>query len=829
MPISSTERPRTRLLPALFAFLAATLSATPAPAQISTTGPFRLLEVIEVSDHDDQADITMAFACSMRFVANVPASEGKEVRIQLAPLPDCRLSPLSQIPSELPPVSGGGNILESARLESLAPGQVTVTLLFKKSERFVIAQGVDQHTLRLRLIDRARGRGKVLIGSTAPEAVSNFAINLESQPKPFEPADIERAHERLKAPAFVSEVMVDGDKWYRLRVGPINRRSEADRLLNLALPDYPRAWLAIGDDEVTSDANTTPAQLGLPAVQKPGSDAPLPPAELKKTLSAARSALSAHDYPEAIKLLTKLQRQPEFPDRSKAQELLGLARERAGQFAHAKAEYQEYLRLYPQGEAAERVAFRLKALRAAEAKARTGRDVSGEQRGWSINAGFSQTARYDGTRIKSGAPPPNTQAIPDPNALSSNSLFTDGDLFARRRGETYDFLGRVSAGYGKTFSAGTGSSSRVSLASVELLDRPLGLLGRVGRQISNNNGLLGAFDGALVSWQATPAWAVQAAAGYPVEQLSLAPKTNERFETMALAYTPPNQHWDASVFVVEQTFDGLRDRRAVGLNGRYLNSWGSLVGVLDYDVGFKSLNTASLLGTMQLPSRWTLSLDAERRNSPVLTSRNALIGQSVSDLNALLAQVGSAEQIYFLARARTPITDDYSVTASRPIGQRYQFTSIVSASRTGPTQTVGAVQGDPASGWLLTYQAQFAATNFWTQGDFNVITLTDSKTLAGRLDSVALTSRFPITKSWRMGPRLSIDRLAQDTNSSNELTFLPSMLLDWQRNNKLLQIDFGGELGRRLATIQIQNGQFVQSQNLTRYYVSVSYRINFTK
>jgi len=92
----------------------------------------------------------------------------------------------------------------------------------------VIAQGVDPRGLRLRLIDRARGRGKILVGQ-ATEAVSNFAINLDSQPKPFAPADVELAHERLKAPAFVSEAVVDGEKWYRLRVGPIERRAEADR------------------------------------------------------------------------------------------------------------------------------------------------------------------------------------------------------------------------------------------------------------------------------------------------------------------------------------------------------------------------------------------------------------------------------------------------------------------------------------------------------------------------------------------------------------------------------------------------------------------------
>ncbi len=105
-----------------------------------------------------------------------------------------------------------------------------------------------------------------------------------------------------------------------------------------------------------------------------------------------------------------------------------------------------------------------------------------------------------------------------------------------------------------------------------------------------------AFDKRLfVSWQFRPSWALNVAAGYPVEQLQLAPQTDERFETLALAYTPPGAHWDASVFVAHQRFQELTDREAVGANLRYLASKVSLVSVFDYDIFYHSLNTASLL------------------------------------------------------------------------------------------------------------------------------------------------------------------------------------------------------------------------------------------
>jgi tetratricopeptide (TPR) repeat protein len=807
--------------------LLAALGARGAFAQIGISGPARLVNVIEVNDHEDQVDLTMVFNCSMRFITSLPASEGKQVHIQLAPMPDCGVSPLSQLLAETPPVSGGANILTAARVDSMAPGQITVTLDFKKSERFVIAQGVDPRGLRLRLIDRARGRGKILVGQ-GTEAVSNFAINLDSQPKPYAPADVELAHQRLKAPAFVSEAVVDGEKWYRLRVGPIERRAEADRLLNLALPDYPRAWLAIGDDAVTSDLNATMAQVA-PPVERMGSDAALPPEVLKTTMADARTAMSARDYPKAIALLTKLQRQPEFPERAHAQELLGLARERSGQLAHAKAEYEEYLRRYPHGEAAERVAFRLRILRAAEAKARTGREGSGETQGWEVSGGVAQLARYDGSRLSNGALPPNSQPVPATPTVTDNALFSDVDLLARRRGETFDWIGRLSAGYDKSFTQdqfALGNPTRVSLASVEVLDRSLGLLGRLGRQTSNANGILGSFDGLFLSWQFKPSWAINAAAGYPVEQLILAPQTQERFETLALAYTPPNAHWDGSLFAATQQFEGLRDRQAVGMEGRYLASHASLVAVLDYDTAYHSLNTASVLGTLQLPARWSVSFDAERRNSPVLTTRNALIGQTFTDLTQL-EQVFTPAQIYQLALDRTPITENYSVTATRPLGSLVQLTTIVSATQTGAQPASGGVAAVPATGLLLTYQGQLYASNLWHPGDFSVLSLTHGNTEVGRIDSLGFTTRFPLGGAWRLGPRFSVDRLNTITDGSTETTYIPSMLLDYQRGNKLFQLDMGGELGKREAFLQLPNGAFVQTQNTTRYYISVSYRISF--
>ncbi|MBV8144807.1 MAG: hypothetical protein JO184_07355, partial [Gammaproteobacteria bacterium] len=249
---------------------------------------------------------------------------------------------------------------------------------------------------------------------------------------------------------------------------------------------------------------------------------------------------------------------------------------------------------------------------------------------------------------------------------------------------------------------------------------------------------------------------------------------------------------------------------------------------LDHDTFYHSLNTASLLGTLQLPARWNLSFDTERRNSPVLTTGNAHIGQPFTDLHQM-QQVFTDQQIYQLARDRTAVSSYYSFTATRPLGQRFQFTAIASATQTAATPASGGVPAQAATGLLPNYQLQIYASNLWHEGDFNVLTLQHGDTEIGRIDSASLTLRFPLGGAWRLAPRFTVERLSQLSDGGSETSYIPSALLDYQRGNVLLQFETGAQLGSREAFLQLANGQFVQTQNTTNYYVSLSYRISFNR
>ena len=99
-------------------------------------------------------------------------------------------------------------------------------------------------------------------------------------------------------------------------------------------------------------------------------------------------------------------------------------------------------------------------------------------------------------------------------------------------------------------------------------------------------------------------------AGFPVEQTNAGLKTARKFWSVAVPYTPVGKHWDASLFFTQWRSGNFTDREAIGTQLRLLLPRASVTALLDYDIFYRSLNTAAILGTMQLPDLWNLSFDA---------------------------------------------------------------------------------------------------------------------------------------------------------------------------------------------------------------------------
>jgi hypothetical protein len=789
--------PRLRRL--LCAAALATLSSA-AHAQSAV----RLVEDVGASEQRGYVAVTLVFGCTLRYVSHTPASSGDAVQVRLSAGPDC--GPASNGISN-PLTTGAAGFVRSVETVRPFGTSVEMRIVWNRAEQFVIVPSFDGRGLRIRLL---RPETPQVTVEAVPQGTSTYAVNLDSSTQPYGQEVLAAAAAETGVRAYVSEVVVDEQRWYRLRAGPFVTEADAKRVLAKARTTYPKSWIAIADDAELTAVGTPTAVGNVNAAPTPA-NATLTNPDLEKTLKQAKDAFRHKDYATAIPLLTKLLEQPEFPERAEALELMALSHERSGQLAHAKADYEEYLRRYPQGPGADRVKKRLRALALATRPSQGGRVAGADESPWRFYGGFSQIYRQDSTSLKT-----DTTST---DLTTQNALLNDVGLVARRRGERFDFSTRAAAGY--TFDMlqnGPGNQSRITTLFAELNDRELDWTIRAGRQSGSAGGLLGTFDGIYGGYQIRPRFRLNAYFGYPVESTRDGPNTDRKFVGVSADFGTFANAWDFSVYAVGQDYFGVTDRQAIGTEVRYFKPGVTFIGLLDYDIHYQDLNNVLLLGTLALPARWTLNANLDHRKSPGLTTRNAMIGQPVTSFDQLFGLFSPAE-IEQLARDRTAESDTYTISLSRPLGERWQWSTDVASMTVGSTPASGGVAATPASGTDLSFATQLLGFGLFGHGDvstlgFQYLNGTNQQTL-----SLGLSSQFPIGERWRLQPRLRVDQRKFSADNSTQLTYLPTLRTELRVKRFTMELEGGAEIGSR------DLGQ--TTQDTTRYYFSLGYRYDF--
>jgi hypothetical protein len=779
-------------------------------AQLLGGLPTQLVQVIDADEREGHVDISVQFSCTVHYISNVPLNHGKSTTITLRLGADCG-SLLNAVTPEFPLVGGGGQLVTGATLEGVVPGEVTLELRWARELDFVMAPTVNSQGLRVRLLGIKRQSGAYVTEVQAPEG---YAINLDSSLEKFDPSALQAAASALHAPAYVSETDIEDKHWYRLRVGPFTTRAEAERVLSVAQSNYPRAWLAINDE---LGELTAVERADVPSLASSGpTDAPLPEEQRAQILRDARSALEQHQFAQAVELLTRLVRQPEYPARAEAQELIGLVRERAGQLAHAKAEYKEYLRRYPNGAAAARVRARLLALATAE----QGEQASGEFAGkpkrsaWSVAGAGAVTYQYGQDQLSTAGTNTHTTSL--------NAFLVYGDFLARERGERFDFTARVDGGYTENMVANTGGNQdRVTTAYVELSDRKLGLTGRVGRQSLATAGAIGLFDGLFVGYQITPKFSLSAAGGLPAYTSYSQISGRQKFGTLTAEFGPFRRAWVFDGYIFDEVdAGGATERRALGLQTRYSTSGRSAVLLADYDIEFRQLNSITLIGNLLVGAHWVLGFDADHRRSPLLLLSNALIGQSAPDLPTLQS-LFTPSQIRQLALDRTATSSTYTLSATHPLGERWQFIGNLSALQLSGTPASGGVAATDSTGLDKNATLQLSGSSLIQASDLHFFGLRYDNSPSSRSTTLSWDARFVLTGAWRLGPRLSVEELDNPTVGGRQWLYLPELRSDWTGRRSVLEFIGGYQLEQQQAFA----GQ--TSQSARHLYVSAAYRLRF--
>jgi hypothetical protein len=244
----------------------------------------------------------------------------------------------------------------------------------------------------------------------------------------------------------------------------------------------------------------------------------------------------------------------------------------------------------------------------------------------------------------------------------------------------------------------------------------------------------------------------------------------------------------------------------------------TVVGLLDYDIDYSALNMALLLGTFQLPGRWTVTGSLDHRKSPFLTTRNALAGQPVQSLDELVALLGESG-VRALAADRTAQADTLSLGVSRPLGERFQWSVDLTGTEMSGMRASGGVPEIPGTGMQLSLGAQLIGTSLLRAGDMSIFGLRRYQGSTTTTTSLSVSSRFPLWSGFRIAPRLRFDQREFESDGSTQLLVSPSLRLDWHWKRTTVEFEAGGEFASR-------DRQFDQEKT-NRYWLSLGYRVGF--
>lgn len=790
------------------------------------------IESSRISAGESATDIEVRFNCKTEYLRHEPQGGGDRLRIFLEPTGICNgVSPVvAESRSRLRPAGSDSAYLVDLEYDGDSPAGPILTLNFSQPVTFDVDESGVSFSLNVVVASRseaAPASSAAPIAKTvqhrqvprpAPSAPT-YVINLASFKRLPTMADAAGLNRATNRSLYYSAVVVDGETWYRLVLGDYSSGADAAAALVDLKDRFPGAWVGEVNSKTDLTEIAAAQQIAELAPINNALDESASPSKVESLMEEARKSMAAGEISRAVQIYTKVLQQPNHDRLAEAQEYLALAREKNGQHAHAKAEYQRYLSLYPDGEGAARVNQRLSALLAAGTPgtsnnpqaATSGTRVS-RQNDWRLQTYFSQYYRRDA----------NQQNDQD-EIVSQSALYSDVNFDARRRGERFDFSSRLSLGYRNDFlddNTGSGNSTRVSYAYADLADVKTGLRGRFGRQSRNSGGVLGRFDGLNVGYEIGDRVLLNTVIGKPAYSSSDGIDSSRSFYGASVNYGPILDNLDFGLFYIAQDVEGIQDRSAVGGEFRYFGSNQSLWGMVDYDLGYGELASAFLQGSWRFESRLSLHALVDRRGSPFLSASNALIGQPVASFEEL-AVIYSEDELRQLGRDRTALSTTYTVGVSYPLSPKLQLNVDGSQSTMDATPASGGVLASEESTYKY-YSGSLVASSLFKEGDVTIISTRMSDSNTAKVVSLTFDSRYPISRAWRINPRLRIDRRQRVSDPNDEWFYSPGIRVQYRRSQKF-RLEF--EAGKQF----VQRDSSLPDIDLDResYFINIGYQSFF--
>lgn len=583
-----------------------------------------------------------------------------------------------------------------------------------------------------------------------------------------------------------------------------------------------------------AEAPAAPTPPALPAAGAAPEAAPSPPpaepsaapaadieAQAAQLMTQSRAALGAKNWEAAIDVLNRLLNLPPNTQSREAQALVGRAREGAGETRKAIAEYELYLKLYPDSPATASIRERVALLKAAPAEpAPVARDTkpqrpeSGTQK--TLFGSLSQFYYRGASKVDVSSKQTSVASSPSLSFTDQSALVTALDLTGRIRTPTADTRIVVRDAHTHSFLDSSPGRNRLYAAYLDHEDKQRNLGLRLGRQTPTVGGALERFDGGVARYRFTPGMGIFAIAGVPQESNFAA---SRHFYGAGIELGAPASSWSTSLYGVEQRVDGLVDRRALGAEARFGRNGTSLYSLMDYDIAFEALNLLMLQGSHQFGEADVLTFIVDHRKTPALQLTNALLGETTTSIDTLVAAGVSEDELRRRALGLTADATLLLLGLTHTVNSHWQVGVDYNLSRISGTEGSGLLPPAPGSGDVHTLALQ-GIHNGWPR-DNDVLVVSGNYILGASYAgwSVAATEQMVLREKWRVEPALRYYRQDDDLDTVlHRIT--PSVRLSYRMRDRLA---LEGEAGLEWTRTDTTTAREV----FQRHYVSVGFRWDF--
>mgnify|MGYP001821807324 CR=1 FL=1 len=497
----------------------------------------------------------------------------------------------------------------------------------------------------------------------------------------------------------------------------------------------------------------------------------------------ARLAFNAGQYQRTTAIYDKIIASGMEPYVREARIALGVVRAERGQNAQARAQFERYLQDYPQGPERRRVQRLLDDLVArAESRDAEAAPFADREPAWQVFGSFDQFYLLDQGKLDGR----------DSETYRSSLLNTANVSWQGRSGDL-EVGGRFSGSYDYSFLAERDSPTRVSYLYLDLADAEGRHEARVGRQRLPGSGVLGYFDGLHYQFHVDEQRAVRYVFGSPMRSTRDGVDQDRLLNGLAVDFNGIDDRWHLSLYSLYQRFDGETDRRALGMEGRYLGDRVTAYSLLDYDTYFDELNIFYLFTNWRVRDGTVASITLDHRRSPSLALSNALYSLGVDDFDDLDTELSRGD-LERLAEGRSLIYRSAYASITQQLDERWQL--LLDAGIYSLRDDSGLPDNDglDSDDWYL--YGQITGNSLFKSGDMFSAGL--RYTDAERMDatSVLLRGRVPVNDRLRLTPRLRLDFRDRD-NGTSQRRLLPSLFTTYRVTKQTsLELEIGAEFSR---------------------------------